>query len=218
MSLASGTRLGPYEIQSAIGSGGMGEVYKARDTRLDRSVALKVLPEPVAMDPGRRARFQREARVIAGLNHPHICTLYDVGEHNGATFLVMELLDGETLAQRMIGKPMRPDEVLELGIQIADALDAAHKQGIVHRDVKPGNIFVTKRGQAKVLDFGLAKLTSVEQPTAVGSEAVTGAVAAEQLTSPGVTLTGVGSANGPVLAWRGALRNGDGAPGVLGSH
>jgi serine/threonine protein kinase len=186
MSLASGTRLGPYEIHSAIGSGGMGEVYKACDTRLDRFVALKVLPEPLAMDPHRRARFQREARVIAGLNDPHICRLYDVGEHDGTDFLVMELLDGETLAQHMMGKPMRPDEVVELGIQIADALDAAHKKGIVHRDIKPTNIFVTKDGQAKVLDFGLAKPTAMEPPSAAASDAVTAAGA--NLTSAGVTL------------------------------
>ena len=188
MSLASGTRFGPYEIQAAIGTGGMGEVYKARDTRLDRLVAVKVLPGPFAMDPDRRARFQREARAIAGLNHPHICTLYDVGEHDGANFLVMELLDGETLAQLLPRRRMRSEEVAELGIQIADALEAAHEKGIIHRDIKPANIFITKRGEAKVLDFGLAKLTSSELPAAIGSEAVTAAAAAEPLTSVGVTL------------------------------
>ena len=157
MSLTPGARLGPYEIQSAIGAGGMGEVYKAKDTRLDRSVAIKVLPREVSADPDRRARFEREAKTIAGLSHPQICTLHDVGEHEGATFLVMEHLTGETLAQRLEKGPLPLDQALTIGTEIADALSAAHRQGVVHRDLKPGNVMLTKSG-AKLLDFGLAKL------------------------------------------------------------
>jgi Tol biopolymer transport system component len=166
MTLSSGTRLGPYEIQAAIGAGGMGEVYKARDTRLDRSVAIKVLPAHVSADPERRARFEREAKTIAGLNHPHICTLYDVGEHEGSTFLVMEHLTGETLAQRLEKGPLPPEQALTVTTEIADALAAAHRQGVIHRDLKPGNVMLTKAG-TKLLDFGLAKLTGHgEQPVA----------------------------------------------------
>jgi Tol biopolymer transport system component len=157
MTLSSGTRLGPYEILAAIGAGGMGEVYKARDTRLDRTVAIKVLPPEFSADPERRARFEREAKTIAGLNHPHICTLHDVGEHEGSTFLVMEHLTGETLAQRLEKGPLPPERALTVATEIADALGAAHRQGILHRDLKPGNVMLTKTG-AKLLDFGLAKL------------------------------------------------------------
>jgi serine/threonine-protein kinase len=157
MSLVAGTRLGPYEIQSAIGAGGMGEVYKARDTRLDRTVAIKVLPAEISGDPDRRARFEREARTIASLNHPHICTLHDVGEHGDSTYLVMEHLAGETLAERMQKGRLPPDQALTVATEIADALKAAHRQGIIHRDLKPGNVMLTKAG-AKLLDFGLAKL------------------------------------------------------------
>jgi eukaryotic-like serine/threonine-protein kinase len=172
MTLSPGTRLGPYEIQSAIGEGGMGEVYKARDTRLDRSVAIKVLPPHVSSDPDRRARFEREAKAIAGLNHPHICTLHDVGEHPSTAsgqpmlYLVMEHLQGETLAQRLAKGPLPPDQALRVATEIADALAAAHRQGVTHRDLKPGNVMLTPVGgvrhgspQAKLLDFGLAKLT-----------------------------------------------------------
>jgi serine/threonine-protein kinase len=166
MTLSPGTRLGPYEIQAAIGAGGMGEVYKARDTRLDRSVAIKVLPAHVSADPDRRARFAREAKTIAGLNHPHICTLYDVGEHEGSTFLVMEHLVGETLAERLKKGPLPLEQALTVATEIADALAAAHRQGVVHRDLKPGNVMLTKAG-AELLDFGLAKLTGHgEQPAA----------------------------------------------------
>jgi len=166
MSLTSGTRLGPYEIQSAIGAGGMGEVYKARDTRLDRTVAIKVLPPDVSGDPERRARFEREAKTIAGLNHPHICTLHDVGEHEGSTFLVMEHIVGETLAARLSKGALPPEQALTVATEIAEALSAAHRQGVIHRDLKPANVMLTKAG-AKLLDFGLAKLAGHgEQPAA----------------------------------------------------
>ena len=157
MPLQAGTSLGPYQIESPLGAGGMGEVYRARDTRLDRTVAIKVLPEHVAADPDLKQRFEREARSIAALNHPHICTLYYIGSQDGIDFLVMEYLDGETLAQRLEKGALPLDHALTIAIEIADALDKAHRQGIVHRDLKPGNIMLTKAG-AKLLDFGLAKL------------------------------------------------------------
>ena len=150
-------RIGGYAVTAKIGEGGMGEVYQARDTRLDRTVAIKVLPEHVAADPDLKARFEREAKAIAGLNHPHICTLHDIGTEGDTDFLVMEYLDGQTLAQRLEKGPLPLQEALEVAIAIADALDKAHRQGIVHRDLKPGNIILTKSG-AKLLDFGLAKL------------------------------------------------------------
>ncbi|MBP1778779.1 MAG: serine/threonine protein kinase, partial [candidate division NC10 bacterium] len=183
MSLAAGTRLGPYEIQSAIGAGGMGEVYKAKDTRLDRTVAIKVLPAEVSADQDRRARFEREAKTIGGLNHPHICTLYDVGEHDDVTFLVMEHLTGETLAQRLEKGALPVEQALTIAAEIADALAAAHRQGVIHRDLKPGNVMLTKAG-AKLLDFGLAKLTGHgEQPAA---SVVTAAPTPGPLTGQGV--------------------------------
>jgi Tol biopolymer transport system component len=158
MSLAVGEKLGPYEIQSALGAGGMGEVYKALDTRLDRVVAIKILPEVLAADPQFRIRFDREARSISQLDHPHICALYDVGEQAGTAYLVMQYLEGETLAHRLTKSALPLDQALQVAIQIADALAAAHKAGIVHRDLKPGNVILTKNG-AKLLDFGLAKST-----------------------------------------------------------
>lgn len=158
MALDPGARLGPYEIVSAIGSGGMGEVYRAHDTRLGRDVAIKVLPAHVSGDPALRERFEREARTVAALNHPHICTLHDVGHQDGIDFLVMEYLDGETLAQRLTRGPVPLGQALTIGIEIADALDKAHRAGIIHRDLKPGNIVLTKSGP-KLLDFGLAKVT-----------------------------------------------------------
>ena len=156
MSLAPGARLGPYEIVSPLGAGGMGEVYRARDTRLDRSVAIKVLPAALAADSLFRERFDREARALSALSHPHICTLHDVGEHEGTPFLVMEHLGGQTLAERLARGAMDVEEALAVTIQIADALDAAHRRGIVHRDLKPANVMLTKSG-AKLLDFGLAR-------------------------------------------------------------
>jgi serine/threonine protein kinase len=154
--LPIGSRLGPYEILSPLGAGGMGEVYKARDTRLDRTVALKILPPSLASAPEFRERFDREARTISQLDHPHICTLYDGGEQDGTSFLVMQYLEGETLEERLKKGPLQVDQGLQYAIQIAEALDKAHRAGIVHRDLKPGNIMLTKAG-AKLLDFGLAK-------------------------------------------------------------
>lgn len=152
MAIQVGQRLGPYEILSAIGAGGMGEVYRARDTRLDRIVALKVLPDHLADKPELRTRFEGEARAIASLNHPHICTLHDIGHQDGIDFLVMKYLEGETLAERLKKGPLPLDQVLKYAIEIADALDKAHRKGITHRDLKPGNIRLTKSG-TKLLDF-----------------------------------------------------------------
>ena len=157
MALTSGTRLGPYEILAPLGAGGMGEVYKAKDTRLDRTVAIKVLPEHLAESPERKQRFEREAKAISQLNHPHICTLYDVGEQDGVHYLVMEYIEGDTLAERLKKGALPLDKALLYGIQIADGLDTAHRAGIVHRDLKPANAILTKSG-IKLFDFGLARL------------------------------------------------------------
>ncbi len=156
MGLTSGSKLGPYEIQARIGSGGMGEVYRARDTRLGRDVAIKVLPENLSNDPELKQRLEREARAISSLNHPHICTLHDIGSQDGTEFLVMELLEGQTLSERLAKGPLPLDQVLKLGTEVAEALEKAHQQGIIHRDLKPANIMLTKAG-AKLMDFGLAK-------------------------------------------------------------
>jgi eukaryotic-like serine/threonine-protein kinase len=156
MALAPGTKLGPYEVQAAVGAGGMGEVYRARDARLERTVAIKVLPSHLSSNPDFRARFEREARAISGLQHPNICVLYDVGTQGDVDFLVMEYLEGETLYTRLARKPLSTDEALKIAIEIADALEKAHRSGIVHRDLKPGNVMLTKSG-AKLMDFGLAK-------------------------------------------------------------
>src|ERR1700731_4846397 len=163
MPILPGRRLGPYEILTAIGAGGMGEVYKARDTRLDRIVAIKVLPTHLADRAELRERFEREAKTIASLNHPHICTLYDTGHQDGIDFLVMEYLEGETLAQRLLKGSLPLEQVLQYAIEISDALDKAHRKGVTHRDLKPGNIILTKSG-TKLLDFGLAKLKQEVAP------------------------------------------------------
>ena len=172
MPIQPGTRLGPYEVAAPIGSGGMGEVYSATDTRLDRTVAIKVLPEHLADDPQRRERFEREAKAVSSLNHPHICTLHDVGEQDGTHYLVMELVEGDTLAARLEKGRLPLDQALEYAIQTADALDKAHRQGIVHRDLKPGNIMLTKSG-VKLLDFGLAKLKGDTGPASTLSQMAT---------------------------------------------
>src|ERR1700681_615504 len=156
MSLAPGTKLGPYEIGAPLGAGGMGEVYRARDTRLDRTVAIKILPAQLSSDPVRKQRFDREAKTISSLNHPHICVLHDVGHQDGIVYLVMECVEGETLAKRLEKGPLPLEQILRYGMQLADALDKAHRSGVVHRDLKPGNIMLTSSG-AKLLDFGLAK-------------------------------------------------------------
>jgi eukaryotic-like serine/threonine-protein kinase len=167
MALTSGTKLGPYEIQSPLGAGGMGEVYRARDTRLDRTVAIKILPSHLSENPEAKQRFDREARTISSLTHPNICTLYDVGHQNGLDYLVMEYLEGETLADRLRRGPLPVDQVLKHGIEICDGLEKAHRNGVVHRDLKPGNIMLTKTG-AKLMDFGLAK-TTLAVPTSSSS-------------------------------------------------
>ena len=162
MALSAGTRLGPYEILAPLGAGGMGEVYRARDTRLDRSVAVKVLPSHLTHDPERRTRFGREAKAASSLNHPHICTLYEVGHEEGTDYLVMELVVGQPLAERLKKGPLPLAQALEVGAQIADALAAAHRHGIVHRDLKPGKVMLTKMG-VKLLDFGLARLSGHDE-------------------------------------------------------
>src|SRR5882672_69670 len=156
MPLTSGTKLGPYEIQSPLGAGGMGEVYRARDTRLERDVAVKVLPANLSSDPNLRQRLEREAKAVSKLSHPHICTLHDIGHQDGVDFIVMELVEGETLEQRLTKGPLPPDQTLRIAAQVADALAKAHKLGFVHRDLKPANVMLTKTG-AKLMDFGLAK-------------------------------------------------------------
>src|ERR1700730_9103759 len=180
MPLAPNTKLGPYEIAVPLGAGGMGEVYRARDTRLGRNVAIKILPAQFSSDPVRKQRLDREAKTISSLNHPHICVLYDVGHHEGMDYLVMECVEGETLAKRLEKGALPLDQVLKLGTQIADALDKAHLSGVVHRDLKPGNIMLTPTG-AKLLDFGLAKASA---------PVVTGATQTASARQPPVTEEG----------------------------
>src|SRR4051812_14034774 len=190
MPISIGQKLGPYEITGAIGAGGMGEVYRAKDTRLDRVVAVKVLPESVQNDPELKARFEREARALSAFQHPHICTLYDVGEQDGVGYLVMEYIEGETLSARLERGPLPTEQLLRIAIDVADALDKAHRAGVVHRDLKPGNIMLTKTGgrssDAKLLDFGLAK----ERQNTMSANAMTAMVSSLATQSQPLTARG----------------------------
>ena len=177
MALTSGTRLGPYEILSPLGAGGMGEVYRARDTKLGRDVALKIVPELFASDPDRLARFTREAQTLAALNHPNIAHIHGLEESGGVRALVMELVEGEDLAQRLVRGPIPLDEALPIARQIAEALEAAHEQGIIHRDLKPANIKVRDDGTVKVLDFGLAKALAGDAAGSTSGAAALGQLA-----------------------------------------
>src|SRR5215208_1604123 len=185
MPIAAGTRLGPYEVVALLGAGGMGEVYCARDTRLDRDVAIKILPAAVGSDPDRLARFEREARAVAALSHPGILAIHDFGRDGGVTYAVTELLDGATVRARLDAGPIPPRKAIDIGAQIARAVGAAHDKGIVHRDLKPENLFITNDGRVKVLDFGLARVT-------VSLTAAAGATMTQAQTDAGVVLGTVG--------------------------
>ena len=185
MALSAGTRLGAFEVLAKLGEGGMGEVYRARDTKLDRAVAIKILPEAVAADTARIARFEREAKTLASLNHLNIAHIHGLEESNGVRALVMELVDGEDLAQRIVRGALPVDEALSIAKQMADALEAAHEQGIIHRDLKPANIKVRRDGTVKVLDFGLAKAM---EPTGVASPSVS---QSSTITTPAMTEAGM---------------------------
>jgi len=189
MTLAAGTSLGPYQILAPIGAGGMGEVYRARDPRLGRTVAVKVLPASVSTDPDRLRRFEQEARATGALNHPNVLAVYDVGTHDGTPYVVSELLEGETLGTRMSGSSLPLRKCLDYAIQIAKGLDAAHAKGIVHRDLKPDNVFVTNDGRVKILDFGLAKLSRPDPDPASRQEAT---LSTPPRTRPGAVLGTVG--------------------------
>src|SRR5262252_9483470 len=186
MPVQIGARIGPYEIETALGAGGMGEVYRARDTQLNRRVAIKSLPSAFAQDPERVARFKREAQLLAALNHPHIAGIHGLEEVDGSQFLVLEFVDGETLADRLARGPIRPDDAIRIAGEVVDALEAAHEKGIVHRDLKPANVALTADGQVKVLDFGLAK--ALEPDPALASADVS---APPTITSPAMTALGV---------------------------